>query len=581
MRRILSCYTDRAGRYRRWIPVALLLVILNAGLQALLPRVAGSLLDLILADAAAFIRDWWWPLLAALLLGAGLYAAIDYGQKLFTSLISAQVKAAFQRDLYAHLLHLDEAFYQRTRAGDVSGRLTKDVTEGVEPLFWSVSQMLFALIMVLVASTVLMLLHVVLGALFCALLPVWVLYARFLLRRAYALDHSLKEEFGRLNARATEDITNQALIRVFAKEDDRASAFHTAAVAYRDKALRLSRFTSLVFAGLSALLTFVLPLAVVLLCATVLRADFSPGELLAAYGTWVAASMPMEMLTRYLPFFVSSYASLQRVFAFFDEEPLVRDAPAAVPLRIVAGTVHFETVRFAYPAAPEQTVLTDIDLTLPGGRRCALVGASGSGKSTLAHLLMRFHDPTAGRITIDGQDLRTLRQQDLRRSIGLVQQESLLWSGSIRDNLRFVRPTADDAALWAALEQAELGPFVRRTPDGLDTILGERGVRLSGGQRQRLALARLFLLAPPIVVLDEATSALDGVAERAVQAAMQRLLQGRTALIIAHRLSTVIDCDRIVVLDAGRIIATGIHHELLTGCAVYRRLCAQQGIGAA
>jgi ABC-type multidrug transport system fused ATPase/permease subunit len=267
------------------------------------------------------------------------------------------------------------------------------------------------------------------------------------------------------------------------------------------------------------------------------------------------------------------------VFGFLAETPVVRDAEDARHLVVTGGNIRFENLCFTYPGEQTRLVLDDVSLEIPGGSRCALVGPSGSGKSTLAHLLLRFHDPQSGRITIDGQHVAHLTQHSLRRTLGLVQQDSSVWAGSLRDNLLFVRPEADDAALWHALEQAELASFVRHTPEGLDTMLGEQGVRLSGGQRQRLALARLFLVSPPIIILDEATSALDGPSEQAVLRSIGRLAaETRTLLVIAHRLSTIVDCEQIVVLARGRIVDRGTHAELLARCDTYRDLCREQGL---
>lgn len=232
-----------------------------------------------------------------------------------------------------------------------------------------------------------------------------------------------------------------------------------------------------------------------------------------------------------------------------------------------------------YPHQCDHYRLGPVDLAIPAGRRCALLGVSGSGKTTLAQLLSRIYDPAEGRVLIDGRDIRTFTQSSLRRRVGFMTPDTQLLDGTLRDNLLFVRPEADDAALWHALDQAELAAFVRQTPLGLDTVLGERGVRLSGGQRQRLALARLFLVSPPVIVLDEATSALDGPAEQAVLRSIRRLAtETRTMLIIAHRLSTIIDCEQIVVLAAGRIVDRGTHSELLARCETYRALCQEQGL---
>lgn len=574
---LLSAYLQRSGGYRRWIPVIFLAVQANALVQAGMPWLSGWCLDLIIADARVFVQYWLLWTLAGLLVLCLLYAGLEFVQKMFITLVSARVKRAFQRDLYTHLLELDEAFYLRQRAGDISSRLTKDLAEGIEPLFFNCCQCVFASTMLIIASGVLFSLSPILGWFFLGIVPLWALYARLFLRRARVLDRAMKEEFGQLNARATEDISNQALVRVFAKEADRARAFRAAAERYRYKALALSRYVHGGFAVVSGLLSFVLPLEMILLAMSLFEVRLSAGELLAAYGTWVVASLPMDILTQSLPQFVSCYTGLVRVYDFLNERPLVMDAADARDLQVSQGAIRIQQLDFHYPGCETQ-VLQDIHLEISGGSRCALVGASGSGKSSLAHLVMRFYDPTSGCITIDGQDLRHISQHSLRRSIGLVQQDSLLWAGSVRDNLQFVLPEATEEDLWSALEQADLATFIRNTSDGLETVLGERGVRLSGGQRQRLALARLFLRQPRIVILDEATSALDGLAERAVQAAMARLLAGRTALIIAHRLSTVLDCEQIVVLEAGRIIDRGVHADLLQRCPCYRSLCQRQGL---
>ena len=577
LRAVLAHYLDRVGPWRPRVPWIILFVTANSGLQVAIPRAFGGLLDEITADPAAFVEHRLWPVAGIVGLITLLYVLGELFVKISCTEINAHAKAAYQRDVYRHMLSLDEAFYLRSRAGDLSNRLTKDVTEGVEPLFWNFPQTLWVVTMVAFAAAALLEIEVLLGCVYLALLPFWAWLSRGIVARAHKLDSEKKEEFSKLNARVTEDIANQSLIRLFAKEEDRARAFEQAADAYRARALALSRHTTGVFAAMRTVVFFTLPLGVVLACSLFLRHRLSGGELLAAYGVWMASMYPMDVAARFMPALVSNYGALKRVFAFFAETPLVRDAADARPLALARGDIRFENLRFSYPGEQARLVLDGVDLTIPGGTRCALVGPSGSGKSTLAHLLMRFHDPQAGRITIDGQDVTRLTQDSLRRNIGLVQQDSLLWAGTLRENLLFVRPEADEAALWRALEQVELAGFVRQTPQGLDTLLGERGVRLSGGQRQRLALARLFLVAPPIIVLDEATSALDGPSEQAVSRSIGRLAaETRTLLVIAHRLSTIMDCEQIVVLARGRVVDRGTHAELLGRCATYRDLCREQ-----
>ena len=258
------------------------------------------------------------------------------------------------------------------------------------------------------------------------------------------------------------------------------------------------------------------------------------------------------------------------------------NAQNARPLQISAGTIRLENIHFGYPGVDRPPILHDIDLMMQSISRCTLVNRILEAENQRSFICLCDSTTQQPRnVLMDGQDLRHVTQHSLRRQVGLVQQDSLLWAGTIRDNLLFVNPEADEMALWEALEKAELASFTRQTIAGLDTILGERGVRLSGGQRQRLALARLFLLSPPIIILDEATSALDGPAERAVQRSIDRLTVNRcTMVVIAHRLSTIVNCEKIVVLEQGMIVAQGNHSELLESCPRYQDLCTKQGLVA-
>ena len=286
------------------------------------------------------------------------------------------------------------------------------------------------------------------------------------------------------------------------------------------------------------------------------------------------AYQPMKTLANLTANLQEGLAAAQRIFAVLDIEPEIRDAPGALPLVITGGEIRFEAVRFTYPNGGP--ALTGADLVVPAGKTVALVGASGAGKSTVLNLIPRFYDTTTGRVLIDGSDVRRVTLASLRGAIALVSQEVSLFDDTVRGNIAYGRFGASEAEIVAAAKAAAADDFIRALPQGYDTVVGEQGVKLSGGQRQRVAIARAMLKNAPILLLDEATSALDTESERQVQAALKTLMRGRTTLVIAHRLSTVVDADLIYVIDAGRIVESGTHAELLARGGAYQRLYALQ-----
>jgi ATP-binding cassette subfamily B protein len=372
----------------------------------------------------------------------------------------------------------------------------------------------------------------------------------------------------------TLSVSGALLMKVFGTEDVEARRVESKSRQIMELSLR----QAMVGRWFKLLLRFLENVGPLLLWAVggylVMGGGVKLGTLVAAAALMKKLYSPASALVSVYADFVTSCAYFERIFGVLDLKPAIEDAPGAAPLTAVRGAVAFHGVSFAY--AKDAPVLRDVDLRIEEGQCVAVVGPSGAGKSTLAALVARLYDPTGGTITLDGRDLRQVRLKDLRAQIGVVTQETYLFHTTLRDNLRYSRPDADDAAVIAAARAAQLHHVAVALPDGYDTVVGDRGFRLSGGERQRVAVARAILRDPRILILDEATSALDSRNESWIQSALETVMRGRTCLVIAHRLSTIRNADLIVVLDRGRIVEQGRHLELLARNGLYATLHREQ-----
>jgi len=574
---LLRQYWNYACGSRPLLAVIVVGMLLDGLLQAGLIAYLKVLIDELLADPSGFVQD---GLLRMILLGmaaAIVFFPVAYGGHMACSVLASRLITSFRMDLYRHLQRLSIGFYHSRRTGDIIARLTQDVDNGVGILVgfvtsgtWAVGILFTALVSMFVLSWKLTLIFIALNALYYS---IWCMFRRQVARTA----RRVRDHAGEVAAYATEDVTAVVVMKSFAREDHFYDRFNRAQDQLYQAKIDAAKVNHAFGDILQVLGKFIAPVAILGAGAFwVDRGGLTIGSLVAFWSYWGVVQSPLNILYGAGPGLANSMASMDRILNFFDELPLPADRPGALHFHPRQGQVRFDEVCFAYPGAEDRPVFAAFSMTIPAHTSLGIVGASGAGKSTLVQLALRFYDPQAGSIRIDGTDLRDMTQASLRRATGVVLQESLLLSGTIRDNVLLGDETADAAAVWAALEQAGAADFVRASAGGLDEIVGERGVTLSGGQRQRICIARVFLKNPPLVIFDEATSALDTATETLIQESMQRLLKGRTAIIIAHRLSTIVACDNILMLENGRVLGMAPHATLLATCPAYAELVAKQ-----
>jgi ATP-binding cassette subfamily B protein len=485
-----------------------------------------------------------------------------------------RVVMRLRQTLFTSLVGQEVGFFDANRTGELTNRLASDTTVLQNTVTVNVSMGLRYLLSVLGAVTILMWQSWRLTLLMLAVVPVVALGAAFYGRALRRISKQVQDALAVATAVAEESLSGIRTVRAFAREQAESARYAEAVnVSYelaRRRAALGATFQGVVsFAGYSAI-GIVLWYGGLLL----LEGQMTMGDLTSFLLYTFTVAFSLAALSGLYEDFSRSLGASSRVFELIDRQPQV--ASGALRLEEVKGAVALEDVRFAYPTRPDAPVLQGMTFSIQPGEVVALVGPSGSGKSTVAALLSRFYDPQQGRLTLDGEPLEALDSNWLREQVGVVSQEPILFATSIFDNIRYGQLAATREDIIAAARAANAHEFITAFPEGYDTMVGERGVRLSGGQKQRVAIARAILKDPRVLVLDEATSALDAESEHLVQEALERLMSGRSTMIIAHRLSTVRDADRVLVLSDGQIVQAGPHDELIKAEGLYRRLVERQ-----
>ena len=577
-----------AGPHRRNITIYLLLSVAIAALGVATPVLAGRVVDAIVDNAAVSVVVWLAVIIAALAL---VEAGLGIANRWLSSSIGEDLILDLRTTVFDHVQRMPVAFFTRTRTGALVSRLNNDVIGAQRAFSDTLSGVVGNLVTLVITLVVMLGISWQITLLALLLLPIFIVPARHMGTRLAQLSREAANHNSVMNTQMTERFSapGATLIKLFGRPSQESTEFAVRARRVRNIGVRTAMLQSVFVTALTLVSALALALVYGLGGFYALRDQLDPGSVVAMAMLLTRLYAPLTALASARMDVMSAMVSFERVFEILDLEPLIKQSPDARDVPKGPVSVEFRDVSFAYPSADKvslasleevavldsrggETVLHDLSFRVEPGHMVALVGSSGAGKSTVAQLIPRLYDVDSGSVSLGGIDVRDLSTDSIRSTVGLVTQDGHLFHDSVRANLLLARPGATEDELFDALRRARLSDLIRSLPNGLDTVVGERGYRLSGGERQRLTIARLLLAHPQVVILDEATAHLDSTSEAAVQEALTEALAGRTSVVIAHRLSTIRAADQILVVEDGRIVERGTHAELLAAGGRYEEL---------
>jgi len=522
--------------------------------------------------------------------GVGLGAAaliLAYGTGRVLMLVLNQIRDVFftkvgqhaVRELnnrtFQHLHRLSLRFHLERRTGGLS-RVVERATRAIELIIRMgiLNVVPTALELLLICGILLYYFDWIYVAIVLATVAAYMWFTFAASEWRISIRREMNESDTEANTKAIDSLLNFETVKYFGNEELEARRFDASMARYESAAIRTYYSLGVLNSGQSLIFTVGMTIVMLLTARGILAGENSIGDFVLVNSILIQLYMPLNFMGMVYREIKQGLVDLENMFSLLDEAPEVVDKPGAEPLRVERGTIRFENVSFAYD--PERPILKDVSFEVPAGRMVAIVGPSGAGKSTISRILFRFYDISAGRVTIDGQDIRDVTQKSLRAAIGVVPQDTVLFNDTIFYNIKYGRPDATDEEVFEAAKLAQIDGFIRQLPQGYATMVGERGLKLSGGEKQRVAIARTILKQPPILILDEATSALDSHTEKEIQDALDRVSRDRTTLVIAHRLSTIVHADNILVLEKGRLVEQGTHAQLLAKDGLYASLWNRQ-----